>query len=149
MKYLIDTNIVLVYLRDEKTKAYIEANYSPFHASNIPIVSVVTLGEIESIGLRNKWGIKRIQAVSQLFQKCVIADINSRDNIRRYGEIDAYSQAKLPHSPTGMSSRNMGKNDLWIAATASTIGAKLLTMDKDFDHLNGVYLEVVWVELVK
>lgn len=149
MKYLIDTNIVVVYLRDDKTKHHIEANYAPFHPANIPIVSVVTLGEIESLGLRNKWGVKRFHAVSQFFQKCVITDINSRDVIKLYGEIDAYSQGKLPNCPAGMSSKNMGKNDLWIAATASATGAKLLTMDKDFGHLNGVYLEVVGVELVR
>jgi predicted nucleic acid-binding protein len=36
----------------------------------------------------------------------------------------------------------MGKNDLWIAATASLIGATLLTADKDFSHLQGVFLDV-------
>jgi tRNA(fMet)-specific endonuclease VapC len=149
MKYLIDTNIVLVYLRDDKTKGYIEANYAPFHPSNILIVSVVSLGEIESIGLRNKWGIKRLNAVDHFFRRCVIADINTRDVIKRYGEIDAYSQGKLPNCPKGMSSKNMGKNDLWIAATASATGAKLLTMDKDFERLDGVHLEVIGVELVR
>lgn len=29
----------------------------------------------------------------------------------------------------------MGKNDLWIAATAYVTGATLLTTDADFDHL--------------
>jgi len=36
----------------------------------------------------------------------------------------------------------MGKNDLWIAATASVLEATLLTTDFDFDHLKGVFLEV-------
>jgi predicted nucleic acid-binding protein len=44
--------------------------------------------------------------------------------------------------PKGLSARNMGKNDLWIAATASTLNIPLLTTDNDFDHLNGVFLEV-------
>lgn len=29
----------------------------------------------------------------------------------------------------------MGKNDLWIAASAKAAGAFLLTTDNDFDHL--------------
>ena len=34
----------------------------------------------------------------------------------------------------------MGKNDLWIAATASVFDLTLLTMDKDFEHLNKEFL---------
>ncbi len=36
----------------------------------------------------------------------------------------------------------MGKNDLWIAATASVLGARLLTTDNDFEHLKGKYLDL-------
>jgi predicted nucleic acid-binding protein len=45
-----------------------------------------------------------------------------------------------------MTARNMGKNDLWIAATASVQSATLITTDKDFDHLNGVFLPVIYVD---
>lgn len=41
----------------------------------------------------------------------------------------------------------MGKNDLWIAATASAFGITLVTTDKDFDHLNGVFLEVKYINI--
>lgn len=41
-----------------------------------------------------------------------------------------------------MSARNMGKNDLWIAATAAMSEATLLTTDNDFDHLDGHYFKV-------
>ena len=40
----------------------------------------------------------------------------------------------------------MGKNDLWIAATAQVSGATLLTTDMDFDHLDGVLLEREWID---
>ncbi len=40
----------------------------------------------------------------------------------------------------------MGKNDLWIAATASVLNAKLLTTDHDFDHLDSIFLTVVYVD---
>jgi predicted nucleic acid-binding protein len=42
----------------------------------------------------------------------------------------------------GNSSRNMGKNDLWIAATAYALNAVLLTTDADFDHLHQIFFEV-------
>lgn len=63
MNYVLDTNIVLIYLRDEKTKNHIEEKFAPFSSENIPILSVVTLGEIESIAIRNKWGKRRLSAV--------------------------------------------------------------------------------------
>ena len=149
MKYLLDTNIILIYLRDKRTKNFIEREFAPFDVSNIPIVSVVSLGEIESIALRNNWGQKRFAALERFFEKCLITDINSEDVIRRYGEIDAYSQDKLKDKPLNNSSRNMGKNDLWIAATASIVNARLLTTDKDFTHLDTSYLDLSLVTLMR
>lgn len=60
-----------------------------------------------------------------------------------YGEIDAFSQGKLKGQPlpAGLSSRNMGKNDLWIAVSAAATVATLLTTDKDFKHLKGVFMK--------
>jgi tRNA(fMet)-specific endonuclease VapC len=41
----------------------------------------------------------------------------------------------------------MGNNDLWIAATASLLGASLMTTDADFDHLNDVFLKVIKIPI--
>jgi predicted nucleic acid-binding protein len=75
-------------------------------------------------------------------EKFVIIDINYRPLVLRYGEIDAFSQGKLPNRPLSVSARNMGKNDLWIAATASVLDAKLLTTDADFGHLKTTFLDI-------
>ena len=40
----------------------------------------------------------------------------------------------------------MGKNDIWIAATAHASKATLLSTDKDFDHLDGVWLKRLYVD---
>ena len=42
-------------------------------------------------------------------------------------------QAK--YLPPGLTARNMGKNDLWIAAIALYLDMDLHTLDNDFDHL--------------
>ena len=39
-------------------------------------------------------------------------------------------------------SRNMGKNDLWIASLAALLGLRLVTTDSDFDHLNNVFFDI-------
>ncbi|MEL7118171.1 MAG: hypothetical protein AAFO07_01980 [Bacteroidota bacterium] len=73
--------------------------------------------------------------------------INFEEVIYRYAEIDAFSQGKIDQSNSKFSSRNMGKNDIWIAATASVFDLKLVTTDKDFNHLDGKYLELLYISL--
>ena len=80
-------------------------------------------------------------------RKFIITDINYEDIIEMYAEIDTFSQGKLKENPLKMSSRNMGKNDLWIAETASITASKLLTTDDDFDHLNGTYLDLLKIKI--
>ena len=109
------------------------------------MISVVSKGEIKSIGLRNKWGISRRQALDAFLNELVVIDINAEDIIDKYAEIEAFSQGKLVNKPLGTTSRNMGKNDLWIAATASVTDATLMTTDGDFDHLSGEYMALIKV----
>ena len=61
-----------------------------------------------------------------------------------YAQIDAYSQHRnrLFADYTFKTARNMGKNDLWIAATAALLGLRLVTTDGDFDHLHEVFFDV-------
>jgi tRNA(fMet)-specific endonuclease VapC len=42
----------------------------------------------------------------------------------------------------------MGKNDLWIAATASVYGLSLITADLDFNHLAPAFLNLELVDLM-
>ncbi len=82
-----------------------------------------------------------------LFEELLITDINTEDLIERYAEIDAFSHDKLIGRPLGMTSRNMGKNDLWIAATASILNATLLTTDQDFNHLHNQFLNLEFIRV--
>jgi predicted nucleic-acid-binding protein len=54
MLYLLDTNIILAYFRKDKTYQYVEQNFQPFDNENFAVISVVSLGEINSIALRNQ-----------------------------------------------------------------------------------------------
>lgn len=45
--------------------------------------------------------------------------------------------------------RNMGKNDLWIAATSSHYELTLLTTDNDFRHLDKTYLKLEEIDVEK
>ena len=145
MNYLLDTNILLLYIRDKETRKYVEERYDPFGEENNPIISVVTVGEIKSIARRNGWGKQKIKLLEDILSDLIIADINAEDVIEMYAEIDAYSQGRLKNKALGSSARNMGKNDLWIAATCQVTKSVLLTTDGDFEHLRD-YFEVVRIE---
>ena len=143
MHFLFDTNILLFYIRENNTASVIDSTYNPFGDGNTPILSIVSVGEIKSIALRNGWGKKKLAKLKELMSLFVITDINADDVLDMYAEIDAFSQNKLKHKPLNMTARNMGKNDLWIAATVAITSAKFLTSDDDFDHLDGQYLEII------
>ena len=60
MNYLLDTNIILIYLRDKESRETIENQYNIFGIDNNPIISVVSVGEIKSIAKRNYWGQRNL-----------------------------------------------------------------------------------------
>lgn len=138
--YLLDTNVILLGIRAGKEWALIRRMLGLDESINF--ISVVTLGELWSLSFQNNWGIRRIAEMEKLLPQFIIVDINLENIIRRYAEIDAYSQGKLKGKPLAMTARNMGKNDLWIAATASGLNLTLLTTDRDFDHLSPAFLNL-------
>ena len=141
MNFIIDTNILVHYIRKDKFAEKLDVTFRPFAAGNRPVVPIVVFGEVKSIAMQNGWGAKKLALLDELLLKVLRADI-TLEIVERYAEIDAFSQNKLANRPLSATSRNMGKNDLWIAATASVLKAKLLTADADFDHLDAVFLEV-------
>jgi tRNA(fMet)-specific endonuclease VapC len=144
-RFILDTNICLAYIRgtSEFIKR-IENEIELTSPNTFVIISVVTKAELLSLGIQNGWGKKKIESLEKLLNKMIIIDINERDEMlmNAYATIDAFSQGKLNSEQLNMSARNMGKNDLWIAATAHVSNAELLTTDSDFDHLNGKWITV-------
>jgi tRNA(fMet)-specific endonuclease VapC len=142
MDYLLDTNIVLIYARNNDLTQRIERKLNLLNDKNNLIVSVVTIGEVKAFAKKNQWGDSKINRMLKLLDNFLVADINIENVIERYANLDAFSQGRLANFKSNFSARNMGKNDLWIAATASTYNFILITTDKDFDHLDIHYLKL-------
>ncbi len=142
MTYLFDTNIVLGYIRQNNVAAS-TASILDLTDDNDILISVVTVGELWSIARQSGWGELRRKELQQLLDTYSWVKVDNDDLLYRYADIDAFSQNKLPGRPLNTTARNMGKNDLWIVATASLLGATLLTTDKDFDHLHNQFVDVV------
>jgi len=147
MDYILDTNVVVLLIRNRKFEDYFKNNINL--PTNRILISTVVEGELESLALQWNWGIQKRNKLKILLNRFLVHPIRIQKVVTLYGEIDAYSQGKLKarRLPKGLSARNMGKNDLWISSTASMTGATLLTTDKDFQHLDGVYLTLELLDI--
>ena len=150
MTYLFDTNILVFYITSPEILSDFERRYQPFSDRNVAMLSIVSIGEMKSIAIRRGWGRKKMEKLDELFQSFLRIPINTEKQMSAYAEIDTYSLKKHPdHNwPQGYTSNKMGKNDLWIAATAYITRSTLVTHNGDFDHLNGKFFDVVKPELL-
>jgi len=145
--YLIDTNILVICSRNSELANQIEADLQLFSGEHNVAISAVTIGELNSLMQRNRYGERRKNDIDGILNKLFKIDINIREILDLYGKIDAYSQGKLFDTSVDFTARNMGKNDIWIAATASAYDMALVTTDKDFDHLNNEYLSLNFIDI--
>lgn len=135
--YLLDTNILIHLIRGGVTGQAILNTFGFSAGLNRCVISVVTVGEMYALSRKLGWGPQKIAQLQSLLSQLVWVDISHPDILSTYGELDHVS---------AMNGRRMGKNDLWIAATAKVSGATLLTTDGDFDHLHPAQLTRIRVD---
>ncbi len=140
MNLIYDTNIILAIIRSKKTDRLIDF-LNPLDKNVYS--SIVIEAEVKSIAMRNKWGKNKLDKLDHYLEQFSTFEI-TRAFINSYIEIDTYSQLQNPNFEYHSfdTPRNMGKNDLWIASTATLLGLELVTTDADFAHLHNVFLEV-------
>ncbi len=144
--YVLDTGVLLGYVRGAAYAAYVDKKFAPAKAPNVATVSVTSIGELYSFALRRKWGESKQAALAELLRSIPSTPIRQQAIIRKFAEIDAFNYRQHPTLPSPASGHTMGDNDIWVAATASVLNAILLTTDHDFDHLDGVFCQVVYID---
>lgn len=148
MKFVLDTNILIHLVRGSMKGQEIEAKFKLFSSEVSLFISPVSKAEIFSFAKRNNWGAQKQVKLSALLEKIPsIPILGDSALLLAYADIDAFSQAKHPEikPEKEFTARNMGKNDIWIASTAYTLNAFLLTTDQDFDHLDATFIRVLKV----
>ena len=147
--FVLDSNILIHIIRNSHVWQYVKENHNPFSFNSQSFISVVTVGEVKSFAHQNKWGRNREEKLDSLIRELRPYKIFHQSIIDAYVEIDAYSQGNHASKklPQYTSARNMGKNDLWIAATASVFGATLISTDNDFVHLHEKFIDFVYVDV--
>jgi predicted nucleic acid-binding protein len=127
---IYDTNLLIGHIRSR--------SLPPIKA----VIPIIVVGELEAFALKADWRTQKVAFMRYLIGRCPVADLEP-DVITLYAQIDAYSQGKLLMLRLKNSARNMGKNDIWIAAIALYLDMELHTTDNDFDHLTALGLRLI------
>ena len=69
--YLLDTGILLGYVRGAGYADYVERKFGLSQAGNIPLVSIVSKGEIYSLAIQLGWGEQKRQELDNLLRRTV------------------------------------------------------------------------------
>ncbi len=143
-RFVIDTNIILHYMRGSQLYQQIELENQLTSSDTIILVSVVSVAELEGFLQRNNYSEAKLQKLERMLAKVSIINISSADQqlIEAFATLQNYSKNLHPTLKLGRSV-GIGQNDLWIAATAWVAKAQLITTDSDFDPLHPVFLNVI------
>ena len=136
---MYDTNILIHGVRRDAVWDKIKLVSDPLMYEPKGLVCIVSHGELRSFSEQSEWGREKQDPMNFLLGYFDVEERITRQVIDAYALLDAYSRQR------GFA---MGKNDLWIAATAHVTGAVIVTTDKDFDHLDGKFLSRIYVSPV-
>lgn len=147
-KVILDTSVLLHYMRNDALAKELEATHNLLNdPGKIVLLSAISIGEIEGFFLRYNYGVKQTANWNNLLDKSIVLNIDGKDKnlMKAYAEIQAFCQNNHPILKPGKSNI-IGQNDMWIAAIAHVTNSTLFTKDSDFDHLKGVFIDLVKVE---
>ncbi len=135
--YLPDTPIFVHYVRDDALAEWVRATYHFDDPATLLIISSVIEGEVRSLALQFSWGKRKRARLDELLARAASVPLDYRGVIEAYARIDAH--CRRMGTP-------IGENDTWIAATANATGARLITTDRDFDHLDPGFVSRDWID---
>jgi predicted nucleic acid-binding protein len=146
-KLLLDTNILVLAVRDSPIWNRIETKFEIEFCD--AYISIVSQAEILSLANQFEWGERKKDKLQEILNELNIINIDALQIVNSYIDIDLYSQKQLSgvQYPANFTPKNMGKNDLWIAATANATNIPLLSTDKDFSHLHEIFIDFIWVDI--
>lgn len=133
---LVDTNVLLHLIRGRTAGRWIDEKFGLRGRSEKPLVSVVSIGELFRIAHRRQWGAARLAALDDLVSEMLVIGLEP-EVVRGYGRFGAFLDAAGTPIP---------QNDTWIAATAASKRAVLLTTDAHFDRLHPTHVEREFID---
>jgi tRNA(fMet)-specific endonuclease VapC len=137
--YLLDTSVLLNLIRGQHLAESIDRAFGLRAAFYRHTVSIVTHAELQVMAQRNRWGDKKLTALTSALDELVTINVDSNAIVEAYVLVQDGCRNAIGGE------RKMGQNDMWIAATALYTGLPLITTDKDFNHL-GQLIQIHWVD---
>jgi tRNA(fMet)-specific endonuclease VapC len=134
--YLLDTCVLIHAIRETATGRRIVSERRLDSEAVRSAISIVTVGELYAFARRRGWGPPRMTALEELIGELDILDISNAEIIDFYAELDILRHTFVPRPA-------IGKNDLWIAATARYLDVPLITTDGDFLPYSPTHLNLV------
>ena len=148
-RFLQDTNLLLGFIREAPWAIRARAEFELGNRETMVFTSVICRGEILALAEKNGWGSDKRTRLSQVLNKVPTLDIGRQSILDAYARIDAWTHGKPVASPGNAPPPKpavpMKQNDLWIAATAHASQAALLSTDQDFQHLDNIGFEFIYV----
>ena len=126
-EYLLDSNFIIGLFRGDKQ---IISRINQIKEIKIP---VIVIGELYFGANKSNQTPKRLQEIAQLEELVTILNI-TKSTARIYGEIK--DQLRIKGKP-------IPENDIWIASIAKEHNLTLLTKDKHFENIDGIFIEKI------
>ena len=148
-RFLLDTGLLLGFSRSAKWAIKARTEFNLGDQEVMVFTSIICKGEILALAEKNGWGSKRRTHLEKVLNGIPTLDISKRTILDAYARIDAWTHGRPVTSPQNTPPPKpavpMTQNDLWIAATAHVSGAALLSTDKDFSHLDNIWLKFIYI----
>ena len=127
MAVLIDTDVVSFLYKDDDRGA----SYLPYLSNQLPIISFMTLAELERWTLARNWGSRKRQHLMKYLRRYVVHS-TSPLLCRKWAEVVDGARRR---------GRPIATSDAWVAATAVLLDVPLLTHNSaDFESVPGLNL---------
>ena len=136
-RFMLDTNIFVEAIRANDVWERIKGRFDPLMAEPRPVYCSVTEGELRSLARQFDWGPDKESKLEFFLGYYEVVPIEDGRIMLAYAEIDFTMKR---------AGRKMGKNDLWIAATAMCDNFTLLTTDRDFDAVSPRFIQREWID---
>ena len=149
-RFLLDTNLLLGFIREVAWATRARGQFNLGNRDVMVFTSVVCQGELLALAEKKGWGSRKRTRLEDTLNGIPTLDIGNQRILDAYARIDAWTHGRLVSSPRDTPPPKpavpMTQNDMWIAATAHASGAALLSTDKDFAHLDDVWLDFAWID---
>ena len=128
MAVVVDTDVVsFLYKQDDRSSFYL-----PYLSNQLPIISFMSLAELERWTLAGNWGERKRQHLMKYLRRYTVHPVSAL-LCRKWAEVVDGARRR---------GRPIATSDAWIAATAVLLDVSLLTHNAgDFDPVPGTWFD--------